>query len=69
MISKEPHTYTVRNGFARFLSLGGMSLIELSLDRNILPVICQNFKVAGQEFYQGVYLQFYYIFLDGNFPD
>jgi len=61
--------YTVRNGFARFLSLGGMSLIELSLDRNILPIICQNFKLAGQEFSQGVVLQFYYIFLDGNFPD
>jgi hypothetical protein len=46
-----------------------MSLIKVSLDRNILPVICQNFKVAGQEFSQGVVLQFYYIFLDGNFPD
>jgi len=52
-------TYTVRNGFARFLSLVGMSLIKVSLDRNILPIICQIFKVAGQEFYQGVFLQFY----------
>ncbi len=61
--------YTVKNCFARFLSLVGMSLIKVSLDRNNLPIICQNFNVAGQEFYQGVFLQFYYLFLDGNFPD
>jgi hypothetical protein len=60
---------TVRNCFARFLSLVGMSLIKVSLDRNNLPILCQNFNVAGQEFYQGVFLQFYYLFLDGNFPD
>jgi hypothetical protein len=60
---------TVRNGFARFLSLVGMSLIELSLDRNNFPIIGQNFMMLGQEFYHGVFLQFSYIFLDGIFPD
>ncbi len=59
--------HTVRNWFARFLSLVGMSLIKVSLDRNNLPIICQNFNVAGQEFYQGVFLQFYSYFWMGIF--
>jgi hypothetical protein len=61
--------YTVEKGFARFLSLVGMSLIELSLDRNKFPIICQNFLLLVREFYRSVIVQVFYRILEGIFPD
>ncbi len=45
-----------------------MSLIELSLDRNNLPIISQNFMLLVREFYQGVFVHYLYVFLEGIFP-
>ncbi len=61
--------YTVKKGFARFLSLVGMSLIELSLDRNNLPTISENFMLLVREFYQSVFVHFLFVFLERIFPD